>query len=548
VPEHPTDLLDELSLAVLLLDGGGAVLSANPAARRLLAPVDPCGLGLREVAGRLAEAGLLPGLDGAAPLLPAAGQGASHALPWKAGLVLALALRPLPGGGWLAELAERPAHGAAPDIATDPLTGLAGRVGLEMRLGAAFASAPVDGPAGALLLLDLDRFKAVNDTLGHPVGDALLRAVARRIRNAVRAGDLAARLGGDEFAVVLAPGTGAEEAGRVAARLVELLGRAFLVEGHSAHVGASLGICLLGPDAGCAAEALRHADLALYAAKAAGRGTFRFFAPEMNARMQARRALEADLRKALVMGEMALAYQPLVDSASRRVTGFEALLRWSHPQRGAVSPAEFIPLAEETGLIGALGEWVLHRACREAAGWPGGVSVAVNLSPIQFRKGEVLRQVREALAESGLCPTRLDLEITEGTLMDNTEEVLSVLHALRAIGVRISMDDFGTGYSSLSYLQKFPFDKIKIDGSFIRGMGAGSESAAIVRAIAGLGASLGLRTTAEGVETAEQVLRLAAEGCSEFQGYHFSRPLSAADAAAFLAASAAETNQGTHAA
>ncbi|MFL1463112.1 EAL domain-containing protein [Roseococcus sp. DSY-14] len=529
--ESCAPLLDELSGAVLLLDSGGRVVLANLAARRLLAPLELPGLALEEAARRLAEAGLLRGPAGA--LLPPPGEAARHRLPWQAGEVLELALRPRPGGGWLAEAALAPAGAGAAEAQADALTGLATRGALEARLREAFAEA--EG-GGALLLLDLDRFKAVNDTLGHPVGDALLRTVARRIRNAVRAGDLAARLGGDEFAVVLAGPAGAPEAARVAERLVEVLSRAYLLEGHSVHVGASLGICLLGADARDAGEAMRHADLALYAAKDAGRGTFRFFERGMNERLQARRLLEADLRCALTMGELELAYQPLVDSASREVTGFEALLRWRHPTRGLVSPAEFIPLAEEIGLIGAMGEWVLHQACREAARWPRPVSVAVNLSPLQFRRGAVLEHVRAALAASGLDPARLDLEITESTLMDNTEEVLAVLVALRALGARISMDDFGTGYSSLSYLQRFPFDKIKIDGSFIRNLGEDAESAAIVRAIAGLGASLGLRTTAEGVETAEQVRHLTAEGCSEFQGYHFSKPLSAADATRFLLA------------
>ena len=390
------------------------------------------------------------------------------------------------------------------------------------------------GEPFAVLCIDLDRFKAVNDTLGHPVGDALLRKVGERLSKAAREGDVVARLGGDEFAVIQVGTDQPTASEALAARLVDLIGRTYVVDGHMLNIGASVGVALAPSDGDDADALLKHADLALYRAKADGRGVFRFFETGMDARMQARRSLEIDLRKALALKEFELAYQPQVRSEDGAVSGFEALLRWRHPERGAVSPADFIPLAEEIGLITPIGEWVLRTACAEAATWPDSVSLAVNVSPVQFRGAKLVDTVTSALARSGLAPSRLELEITEGALLDNTDTVLKVLNSLRDLGVRISMDDFGTGYSSLSYLQKFPFTKIKIDQSFVRRMDDSPDCSAIVRAVAALGASLGMKTTAEGVETEAQRERIRAEGCTEIQGYLTGRPMTAADAAAFI--------------
>jgi diguanylate cyclase (GGDEF)-like protein len=390
-----------------------------------------------------------------------------------------------------------------------------------------------------VLCLDLDHFKAVNDTLGHPVGDALLRTVGERLRSVLRETDTVARLGGDEFAVLQGAGGDPQPqaASALAKRVVDLVGRPYALEGHLVNVGASVGVALAPADGEDADALLKAADLALYRAKEEGRGTWRFFEPGMDARMRARRALELDLRKALALREFELAYQPQLDLGSDRVAGFEALLRWQHPERGLIPPAEFVPLAEEIGLIAPIGEWVLRTACREAAGWPEGVGVAVNLSPAQFKSHHLVPAVRAALAASGLPGRRLELEITEGVLLQDNEANLATLRELRALGVRVAMDDFGTGYSSLSYLRSFPFDKIKIDRSFVSGLATDPESAAIVRAIAGLGASLGMATTAEGVETAEQMRRIRAEGCLQVQGYLVSRPVPAAEVAALIARS-----------
>jgi diguanylate cyclase (GGDEF)-like protein len=377
--------------------------------------------------------------------------------------------------------------------------------------------------------LDLDHFKSVNDTLGHPVGDLLLKAVAERLGRCVGEDALVARLGGDEFAVIQPIAAGPNEAGELASRLIAAVAAPYEVQGNEVVIGASIGIALAPDDGETADVLLRNADMALYRAKAEGRGTSHFFESEMDRRIQARRSLELDLRKAFVNGEFELYYQPLVNLGSNAVTGFEALLRWRHPERGMVSPVEFIPLAEEIGLIVPLGEWVLRQACMQAASWPGDVKVAVNLSPAQFRSRGVVQAVISALAHSGLRPQRLELEITESVLLGETEANLATLHQLREIGTRISMDDFGTGYSSLSYLRSFPFDKIKIDRSFVRELVQRPDCVAIVRAVTGLGASLGIATTAEGVETPEQLERLRREGCTEVQGYLFSPPRPAAE-------------------
>jgi diguanylate cyclase (GGDEF)-like protein len=383
------------------------------------------------------------------------------------------------------------------------------------------------GETIAVLCLDLDHFKSVNDTLGHPAGDCLLRTAAERLRQSVRETDIVARVGGDEFAVVQVAAEQPRGAIVLADRLIETLAKPFDLDGHQVVIGTSIGIALAPSDGLDTDQLMKNADMALYRAKADGRGVSRFFEPEMDAKMQARRTLEIDLRKALVEDEFELYYQPLVNLQSDAVSGFEALLRWNHPTRGLVPPSEFIPVAEEMGLIVPLGEKILRQACTEAAGWPDDIKVAVNLSPVQFKSKTLALAVISALASSGLPPHRLELEITESVLLQDSELTLTTLHQLRALGVRIAMDDFGTGYSSLSYLRSFPFDKIKIDQSFVRDMSGKEDSIAIVRAVAGLGKNLGMATTAEGVETQEQLRYLRQEGCTEVQGYLFSRPMPA---------------------
>ncbi len=416
----------------------------------------------------------------------------------------------------------------------DALTDLPNRVFLHERLVEAVAAQRRSGGLVGLLCVDLDNFKAVNDSLGHAAGDDVLREVAERLRGCVREDELVSRNGGDEF-TVLQPRLGSpDEARQLAERLIVELSRPFLVNDQEIVIGASVGISVAPQDGESADLLMRHADMALYRAKAEGRGAARFFEATMDARLQARRSLERDLRLAFAKGELELYYQPLLTAGDERISGFEALLRWRHAERGFVSPTEFIPVAEEIGLIGPITEWVLTTACAEAVGWPGDVKVAVNLSPAHFRKQNPVFAIARALAESGLAPSRLEVEITETVLLNDSESNLAILHQIRALGVRIAMDDFGTGYSSLSYLRFFPFDKIKIDRSFVHELHSNAQCAAIVRAVTSLGASLGVVTTAEGVETVDQMERLRAEGCHELQGFLFSRPVPADEARALL--------------
>jgi len=419
---------------------------------------------------------------------------------------------------------------------SDPLTGLLNRTRFYDLLAVHAASRRESDRRLSVLMVDLDRFKPVNDTLGHAVGDLVLRMVGDRLRALVRADDLVARLGGDEFAILQ---LGSETADVLAGRVVDELGRRpFLVDGHAVAIGASVGIASAPRDGSDPADLLHNADLALYAAKADGKGRFRHYDPALDERMRERRRLEEGLRRALALGELELHYQPLVDSISGRITSAEALVRWRDPERGLVPPADFIGVAEEAGLIGQLGEWVLRTACAEAAGWPEPIAVAVNLSPVQFREPGLGAIVQAALKDAGLPAARLELEITEGVLLTEERSTLATLTGLRAAGVRISMDDFGTGYSSLSYLRRFPFDKIKIDQSFVRQLPYDAESAAIIRAIITMGRCLGMTTTVEGVETSEQLAFSREEGCDAVQGFLISRPLAAADFNLFLAASA----------
>ena len=441
--------------------------------------------------------------------------------------------RPMPNFGWVAthediteqRLAEVKIEYMAHH---DALTDLANRVLLNERLEKALDQ-NADSGMLAVHHLDLDQFKAVNDTFGHPAGDKLLKIVAERLRGLARETDTIARMGGDEFVIVQTPVADPAEATWLAQRIIASMSEPFDLDGHRAVIGASIGIAF-GPSDGLSPDKLlRNADLALYRAKGDGRGTFRFFEPAMGLQMQTRRVMEQELRRALPAGEFELYYQPVVNLASNEIGGFEALIRWNHPKHGLVAPAAFIPLAEEIGFIIPMGEWVIREACATAARWPGDLRVAVNISAAQFRNSGLLQVIVGALAASGLSPTRLEIEITETVLLQNRETTLAVLHQLRALGIRIAMDDFGTGYSSLTYLQSFPFDKIKIDRSFVKDITKNAGSLNIVRAVAALANGMGMTATAEGVETMEQLKQIIAEGCTEMQGYLFSQPLPAAE-------------------
>ena len=406
----------------------------------------------------------------------------------------------------------------------DPLTGLPNRLRFREHMEAALRTLHRQDGGGALLYLDLDGFKGVNDVLGHAAGDALLCAVSSRLSRCTRDIELVARLGGDEFAILQVDAHQPAAAEALADRLVGALREPFDIDGYPIVIGTSIGIALVNQATRSADTLLHDADLALYRAKSEGRGTWRFFTADMDLQVRARRMLEDDLRQALALGQFEVFYQPLVDAGTQRLIAFEALLRWHHPQRGLVSPADFIPVAEEIGLIVQIGAWVLERACTDAAGWPAHVSVAVNLSAVEFLKGDLPRGVQRALEGSGLAACRLELEITESVLLRDNETTLATLHHLRRLGVRTSMDDFGTGYSSLSYLRQFPFDKVKIDQSFIRDIGREGCGVEIIRAVIGLGRALDIKVLVEGVETAEQLRFLRTEQCDELQGYMFGKP------------------------
>jgi diguanylate cyclase (GGDEF)-like protein len=453
------------------------------------------------------------------------------------GRVISIVNTRMSDGGWVSthkdvteqcRAEQRIAHMAGHDALTGLPNRLLFREGMEQAL-----AAPDRDNSVAVLSIDLDCFKEVNDTHGHPAGDALLRGVADRLRRCVGDG-MVARLGGDEFAMIRVGAQSAEDVVLLAERILKTLGEPMKVEGHDIRVGSSIGIAIAPAHGDDPDELLKHADTALYRAKADGRRTFRLFEPEMNIQALARRSLEADLRGALDRGEFELHYQPFVNVLSNQVTGFEALIRWNHRDKGLIPPADFIPLAEETGLINPIGDWVLRQACMDAADWPAGLQIAVNLSPVQLRNCALPRLVILALAAARLDPKRLELEITETALLKDDEALLASLHHLRALGVRIAMDDFGTGYSSLKYLRSFPFDKIKIDRSFVNELGIRLDSAAIVRAVAELGRSLAMTTTAEGVETEAQLAHLKHEGCTEVQGYLFSRPRPAGELASLI--------------
>ena len=421
----------------------------------------------------------------------------------------------------------------------DSLTGLGNRLLFKEQLEEALRDVSVTPYPLAVLFLDLDGFKAVNDTLGHSIGDLLLKSVATKIRDILQRTDRIARLGGDEFAILQISAPQPSSSIELAEKIIEIVGQPCNIDGHDVTVGASVGIAIAHPGDTNTESFLKSADLAMYSAKSEGRGIYRIFNPEMDAIVQARRVLECDIRTALVHNGFKLFYQPLVNLQTKKVTAFEALMRWEHPERGLVPPSEFIPVAEEMGLIVQLGEWALRQACAEAMEWPDEIRVSVNLSPLQFSKGNLVSTVISALASSGLPASRLELEITESVLLEKSERNITVLNQLRDLGVRISMDDFGTGYSSIGYLRSFPFDKIKIDQTFVRDLLVDEGSLAIVRAIAGLGVSFGMITTAEGVETEEQMQCLNLEGCTEVQGYLYSKPVPADEIVGLLASLAA---------
>ncbi|MDQ2878381.1 MAG: EAL domain-containing protein [Pseudomonadota bacterium] len=412
----------------------------------------------------------------------------------------------------------------------DSLTDLPNRAFFRQTLEQSINRVARTGEPIAVLCLDLDGFKGINDTLGHPVGDALLRRVSSVLVDLATDG-LVARLGGDEFAIILDDDFDSDRPRALAQSVLDALIDPVEVDGHTIPTGASLGIAMYPSDGRDADQLIKNADLALYRAKQDGRGVFRFFEPALDQAARARRQLELDLRNALKNGEFLLNFQPIFDLKADRIGGFEALLRWEHPTRGLVSPVDFIPVAEDTGLIVAIGAWVLHEACRHAISWPEHVRVAVNVSPLQFRNSGFSALVLQALARSGLTPQRLELEITESVFLDGEAQVVALLHQLRSMGIRVALDDFGTGYSSLSYLRSFPFDKIKIDKSFVDSVANDSSSAAIVRAIVDLANALHMETTAEGVEDSHQLAELRGQGCSSIQGYLFSRPIDAAAAA-----------------
>ena len=454
------------------------------------------------------------------------------------GRVVEVRHQPMSDGGWVATHTDitdqRRNEARIRHLAShDGLTDLANRAQFQETIGR-LETRIARGERIAVLCIDLDYFKTVNDTLGHDIGDEVLKSAAGRLRSCCGDIDLVARLGGDEFAILQGSLQHTEAAAALARRIVEVIGQPYEIEGHRIVIGASVGIGIAPNDGTTAKELMKHADLALYGAKKEGRETYHFYEKGMELALQRRLTLEAGLKDAMARDELRVVFQPLVNVAEKRISAFEALVRWDHPQEGAIPPTEFIPIAEEIGLIRQIGEWVLREACSAAADWPEDICVAVNLSPLQFAGKGLVRDVETALQLSGLKANRLELEVTESLLLINNSGTLETLHQLRAMGVRISMDDFGTGYSSLRYLRSFPFDKLKIDRSFIAESTSNPESLAIVKAVIALGRSLGMATTAEGVETEAQLDLARSEGATEVQGFLFSLPLPAAEARELL--------------
>ena len=459
----------------------------------------------------------------------------------KNGRIILVTNQPMPDGGWVDLQEDITEKCQAEQKITwlarhDTLTEIANRFDFRERLDTWFQKLQPDGDF-ALLWIDLDHFKEVNDTLGHPSGDALLKSVAKRLRGILREPDVVARLGGDEFAIIQSNVRTPTQAAKLAKRILRTVGQAHHVLGRKMTVNASIGIALAPTQGSNAEELLKNADLALYRAKASGRGGYAFYELERDQKTGEHRTLEADLRVALQQKQLELYYQPIVKLEREEVTGFEALMRWHHPQRGMIAPNDFIPLAEETGLIVEIGAWALNQACEQAACWPRGIKVTVNLSPLQFERGDLYRIVADALAASGLSPQRLELEITEGLLLRDEVKTHELLHKLRSLGVKIALDDFGTAYASLSYLRSFPFDKLKIDRTFIADLDVAKrkDSVAIIHAVAGLAKQMQMSTVAEGIETLEQLQAVSIAGCEEVQGFYFSRPVPESEVQSALA-------------
>ena len=514
--------LDNMVQGLCMFDSEGRVLVHNRRFAEMFAAVEP---------GALAQDALPAELRLRAEARESWSQARSFTRILEDQRIIAVTEKPMEGGGWVVTFEDTTERHRVEErifymARHDPLTGLPNRILYQEHTDHALADVR-PGTGLAVLYIDLDHFKAINDTLGHPVGDALLCSVAQRLRDETRATDMIIRLGGDEFAIIQSSATHEPEAAIFAERLIEVLGKPFQVGEHQLLVGASIGIAITDDERINGETLLKRAEIALYKAKDSGRNTFRFFEADMDEQMQVRRRLELDLRTAVAERQFENYYQPLVTVDTREVSGFEALVRWRHPERGIISPGEFIGIAEETGLIIAIGMQVLEQACQDALAWPDHIKVAVNLSSLQFRERNIVSEIAGVLDRSGFPATRLELELTESVLLQDSDATLKMLHELRALGIRISMDDFGTGYSSLSYLHRFPFDKIKIDQSFIRGLTNGADCIALVRAVLGLGKSLGMRVVAEGVETREQLSLLDREGCDQVQGYLFSKPVPA---------------------
>ncbi len=466
------------------------------------------------------------------------GRGTRQLTQAPGGRAIEIVNKPLAEGGWVATIEDitertRTENKIAYMAHYDALTDLPNRVLFRQRLEQALTTICPDEQL-AVMYIDIDEFKSVNDALGHQIGDELLRAIADRLRSCLGETDIAARLGGDEFAVIQTAVRNQTQTMQLLAAIYRAIRQPIDCSGHLITADASIGIAVAPTDGLDLDQLLRNADLALYGAKSDGRRTYRFFESGMDARAKARRSLELELRQAIADGSFELHYQPLLHLEHGQVSCCEALLRWRHPERGTISPADFIPVAEDTGLINDLGHWVLNTACREAVSWPDHIHVAVNVSPVQFKSQTLALNVAAALAASGLAPSRLELEITEAVLIRDDEAALDVLHQLRELGVRIALDDFGTGYSSLSYLQRFPFDKIKIDRAFIKDLAGTGASSTIVQAVVNIAAASDMTTTAEGVETEQQRNLLRILGCTEMQGYLFSRPVPAAEVRRFL--------------
>lgn len=473
----------------------------------------------------------------------ARGETFTHTQHLKSGRIVLVTNKPLEGGGWVdiqediteRRQAEQKIHWLARH---DPLTEIANRLQFHEALDEALRNLAPNQTL-ALHWIDLDGFKAVNDTLGHPVGDALLKSVAKSLKRAVRKNDIVARLGGDEFAVLQSASRVARKADaeRMAQRLLKEICKPHDLGGQQVSCSASIGIAFAPLHGQTTEQLLKAADLALYKAKAGGKGIAYLYDPDIADDANSRYELQSDLRGALDQNQLELYYQPLVDTENRDVIAFEALLRWHHPLRGMIAPTDFIPIAEETGLIVEIGEWALIRACQEAVKWPDTIRVSVNLSPIQFERGNLYQAVINALRISGLAPHRLELEITEGVLLRDEINTRAILHNLRTLGARIALDDFGTAYASLSYLRSFPFDKIKIDRSFVRDLDVGKrkDCEAIIQAVAGLGRQMQISTVAEGIETLDQAQTVTAAGCNELQGFFFSHPVPGSDVDKVLA-------------